>query len=53
MARSIAEHRRVRRDERRLLGMTDHQLKDIGLRRVGHSYGAWIIEADDSLASRP
>jgi len=52
MARSIAEHFRVRRDERRLLEMTDHQLKDLGLRRVGHAYGARIIEADDSLAPR-
>ncbi|MGO4727219.1 MULTISPECIES: DUF1127 domain-containing protein [unclassified Inquilinus] len=51
MARSIAEHRRLRRDERRLLEMTDHQLQDIGLRRVGHSFGAQIIEADDSAVT--
>ncbi|WP_395677232.1 hypothetical protein [Inquilinus sp.] len=52
MARSIAERRRVRRDERRLMEMTDHQLQDIGLRRVGHSFGARIIEADDPLTPR-
>lgn len=33
--RRMAEHSRLRRDHRRLEQMTDHELQDIGLRRIG------------------
>lgn len=31
----MAEHRRLRRDHRHLEQMTDYELRDIGLRRIG------------------
>ncbi|MGO1075648.1 DUF1127 domain-containing protein [Inquilinus sp. CA228] len=33
--RRLTEHNRLRRDQRHLEQMTDHELKDIGLRRAG------------------
>ena len=33
-ARAIAQEVRIRRDTRELMAMSDHMLKDIGLRRV-------------------
>jgi uncharacterized protein YjiS (DUF1127 family) len=33
-ARAIAQELRIRRDTRELMAMSDHMLKDIGLRRV-------------------
>jgi uncharacterized protein YjiS (DUF1127 family) len=33
--RRLTEHSRQRRDQRHLEQMTDHELKDIGLRRAG------------------
>lgn len=44
--RRMAEHRRRRRDHRHLEQMTDHELKDIGLRRVGAHHFVLIGDAE-------
>lgn len=44
--RRVAEHSRRRRDHRHLEQMTDHELKDIGLRRVGPHQFLYISDAE-------
>jgi len=42
----MAEHGRLRRDHRQLEHMTDHELKDIGLRRAGPRQFLHISDAE-------
>ena len=44
--RRIAEHKRQRRVQQHLEQMTDHELRDIGLRRVGPSQFIHISDAE-------
>ncbi|WP_395672571.1 DUF1127 domain-containing protein [Inquilinus sp.] len=44
--RRMAEHTRLRRDHRHLEQMTDHELRDIGLRRVGARHFVLISDAE-------
>lgn len=44
--RRAAERRRMRRDQQRLEQMTDHELRDIGLRRVGPRQFIHISDAE-------
>ena len=44
--RRMAEHGRLRRDLQHLQQMTDHELKDIGLRRVGPRQFLHISDAE-------
>ncbi|WP_343715867.1 DUF1127 domain-containing protein [Inquilinus sp.] len=44
--RRMAEHDRLRRDHRRLEQMTDHELRDIGLRRAGPRQFVHISDAE-------
>jgi uncharacterized protein YjiS (DUF1127 family) len=43
-----AQSRRTRQDRRHLSELTDYQLRDIGLRRVGHGRGATFIQSDET-----
>lgn len=44
--RRMAEHSRRRRDHRHLEQMTDHELRDIGLRRLGARHFVLISDAE-------
>ena len=47
---TMAQSRRIRQDRRHLSELTEHQLRDIGLRRVGHGRGATFIQSDETEA---
>jgi uncharacterized protein YjiS (DUF1127 family) len=45
---SMAQSRRIRQDQRHLSELTEYQLRDIGLRRVGHGRSAIFIQSDET-----
>ena len=48
LGRAAANYGRIRRDERHLSGMSEQELLDIGLSRVGRNRFLRLTEADNS-----
>ena len=47
---AMAHSRRIRQDRRHLSELTEHQLRDIGLRRSSHGRDAIFIQNDETEA---
>ena len=48
LGEAIAEHRRVRRDRKRLSELSDYQLWDIGLRRINGRYSVEFVPIEET-----